>query len=155
MPGPPANEPSQEDRLLAAASYVSYFTGFWLIVPIAVYVYRREKSRFVAHHAIRALLFHLFLIPAFVLGMILSFGIAIGLATSADASTMRSHQGAFTGLFAILTWTAWILPLLIHFMLSVILAIGAFQGRIQTKSMMGRLAEGILGHDKGVAPPSN
>jgi hypothetical protein len=39
--------PSREDRLLAAAGYLGYFTGFWLVVPIVIYILKREKSRFV------------------------------------------------------------------------------------------------------------
>ena len=83
---------TQEERLLAAAGYLGYFTGFWLVVPIVIYVFYRDKSRFVAHHALRAALYHILAVPVFLLSWILSFAITFGVAIA-----MSDRRGAGAG----------------------------------------------------------
>ncbi len=146
-------EPSQEDRLLAAAGYLGYFTGFWLVVPILIYVLKREKSRFVAHHAMRAVLLHLLAVPLGIVCGVVSM--AIGIATMVAIQPHgggRGDESAMAGLFALFVWGSWIFPFLVYFVVTVLASIAAFQGRVNTTSMFGRLSEWALKQDKSVAP---
>ena len=45
----------QEERLVAACTYLSWLVGFWIIGPVALYLLYREKSRYVAFHAIQSI----------------------------------------------------------------------------------------------------
>lgn len=150
FPGPPPSDISQEDRMLAAAAYVSYFLGFWIVAPAAIYVLRREKSRFVAHHAIRAIIVQGLLVPVVALGFLLSFFAAL-LVASVSAPRAGEPSGAVVALFALSVWGGWLIPFMIHLATTIFMAIAAFQGRIQTRSLLGRLTERILGQDKSVA----
>lgn len=151
-PVPPA-DPSQEDRLLAAAAYLGYFTGFWLVVPIVVYVFRREKSRFVAHHAMRAVLLHLIAIPLSILCMLLSLAATIVTVTALDGpgAHRHDHGGALAGATMLMFWGSWLLPMLIYLLVTVLAAIRAFQGRVNKRSLLGRLSEWFLAKDRTVA----
>lgn len=150
FPAPPPDDISQEDRLFAAAAYLSYFAGFWMVAPAVIYVLRREKSRFVAHHAIRAMLIQGFLIPAVLAGFILSLSVGILLASAGERAA-RHSSGAFTAFWALMIWGSWLLPIFVHLAITVLTAISAFQGRIRPDSLLGRLTERILSHDKSVA----
>jgi uncharacterized Tic20 family protein len=46
--------PDKEDRLLAACAYLSWVAGLWIIGPVALYFIYRDKSRYVAFHALQA-----------------------------------------------------------------------------------------------------
>lgn len=146
---PPAAEPSQEDRLLAAASYVGHFAGFWLVVPIVVYVLKREKSRFVAFHALQAIIVHALLVPIAIAGYVFGLVASIGLAVAAEPHG-REHGGV-----AVLFFVPWILGLLvpwgIHAVLSIVCAVRAMQGRLARFPVAGWLADRFLAGDRGAA----
>jgi len=152
---PPAaaasSSPSQEDRLLAAAAYLGYFTGFWLVVPIVIYVLKREKSRFVAHHALRAVLLHVIAVPVFVLSWVLALALTFGAAAAFENSGHGSRDPHAT-LLTLVWLFGWIAPWLLYLALCARAAVRAFQGRMSTRSLLGRLVERFLGQDKTVAP---
>lgn len=50
----PVTAPTDEDRLAAAACYLSAFVGWWVFGPLAVYFWKGKSSRFVAFHSIQA-----------------------------------------------------------------------------------------------------
>jgi hypothetical protein len=50
----PALQPSTEERLLAAAAHLTLFMGFWIVGPLVLYFWQKERSRFVAFHAVQA-----------------------------------------------------------------------------------------------------
>lgn len=150
-PAPTTPEtPSNEDRMLAAISYASYFTGFWLIVPIVIYLYRREKSRFVAHHALRAVLLHIALVPVAILAVVLGFTLAVVVGISFEKSGSRGNEQVVAGVLALLVYGSAMLPFLIFFIVTAIAALRAFQGRVDTRSWMGRITEWGLGKDASV-----
>lgn len=56
-PGPGAavaESPSSEDRMVAAVAYLSWFVGMYLVVPVGIFFWARDRSRFVTFHAIQA-----------------------------------------------------------------------------------------------------
>lgn len=150
-PAAPA-EPSQEDRLLAAAAYLGYITGFWLVVPIVIYVVKRERSRFVAHHAMRAVILHLVAVPLGIMAFVVSLAVGIGTMVSLAPKGGRGGEDMMAGLFVLFVYGSWIVPFLIYFVVCVLAAIRAFQGRTNTGSWLGRLAEWFLRQDRSVAP---
>lgn len=151
---PPATpaDPSQEDRLLAAAAYLGYITGFWLVVPIVVYVFKREKSRFVAHHAMRAVILHLVAVPLGIVCFVLSMAVGIATMVSLGPRSGRGNEDVMAGLFALFIYGSWLFPFLVYFVVTVLAAVRAFQGRMSTGSWLGRLAEWFLKQDRSVAP---
>lgn len=149
--GTPPGDPSQEDRLLAAAAYLGYFTGFWLVVPIIVYVVKREKSRFVAHHAMRALILHLVAVPLGIVCALVSMAVGIGTMVALGPKSGRGNEDVMAGLFVFFVWGSWLLPFLLYFVMTVLASIRAFQGRVNKLSWVGRLAEWFLRQDKTVA----
>lgn len=144
-----ATDTTKEERLLAAAAYLGYFTGFWLIVPIVIYVFKREQSRFVAHHAVRAVLLHLIALPLFLLGWVLGAVVHILLLHAFDDRGRHASGGA-GALVMGLTVLAWGLPWIAYLALTAVAALRAFQGRVQTTSLLGRFVERLLGQDRTV-----
>lgn len=157
-PGPPSPPVSSEDRLLVAFVYLSYFTGFWLVAPVIVYVFKRETSRFVAHHALRAVIVHLLAIPVFIVSAILYLFLAFGLAALLQ-STGRGNDELHGLLVVVLSTAGWLLPGCLYLGLCVLATMRAAQGRLDTTSLLGRTVERWLGPDHrsvtaGRAPPS-
>ncbi|MFO0588299.1 MAG: DUF4870 domain-containing protein [Polyangiaceae bacterium] len=161
-PAPPPGSPpptvsqdqiSQEDRILAAVSYVGYFTGLWLVAPIVIYVVKREKSRFVAHHALRAALLHMLAIPVFFASWILALVLAFTVAVLVDNGHHGRGDQIMGGFVLVLYVLGWALPWFVYLLVCGLAAIRAFQGRLRTTTLLGRLVERMLGSDKTVAPP--
>jgi uncharacterized Tic20 family protein len=144
---PVVSSTTQEERILAAASYLGYVAGFWLIVPIVIYVLKREQSRFVAHHALRAVLLHLLAVPVLILGWLLAM---VGSFALASVFEDRRPDSAFGAAFLVTTVLAWLLPWFAFLVVTVLGAVRAFQGRIQTGSLFGRIVERLLGQDRTV-----
>jgi uncharacterized Tic20 family protein len=147
-PQPPAAEPSQEDRLLAAASYVGYLAGFWLIVPIVVYVLKREKSRFVAFHALQAIIVHVLLVPIAIIGVLFGLVATFALAAATDA---HGRDSSFGLLLVVPYLVGLLVPWGIHAVLSIVCAVRAMQGRAARFPVAAWLADRFLEGDKGAA----
>jgi uncharacterized Tic20 family protein len=135
--------PSQEDRLLAVVSHVSFLVGFWLVVPIAVYAIKRKESRFVAFHALQAAMVQVLFGATMTVGAVLVVvvGVAAGLSRSPVAGVMLTAVpllgfvgvcAALLGVHAYAAYTAW-------------------QGKSWSIPLAGSLARGILGADEGAA----
>jgi hypothetical protein len=71
---PPVPPPAQgNDKLLAILCHVSLFLGIGFILPLIVYLVKRDESQLVAAHAKEALNFHLSLLIYFVCTIPLAF----------------------------------------------------------------------------------
>ena len=57
-------QPSSEDRMVAAVAYLSWFVGMYLVVPVGIFFWARDRSRFVTFHAIQATLLALMMAVA-------------------------------------------------------------------------------------------
>jgi len=145
----PAVELTQEDRMLAAASYLGYLVGFWLVVPIVVYVLKREKSRFVAFHALQAIVIHVLGIP------VLIFGMVFPLVMTAVIALAVQPKGANQEAFGVVMMLAYLLGMLVpwgvYLALSVVCAVRAMQGRMARFPVAAWLTDRFLAGDKGVA----
>jgi uncharacterized Tic20 family protein len=87
--------PNQDERVMAALSHISIILPFMgLIASIVIWVTQKEKSRFVAFHALQALVYQLVEIMAWFLGIGCYFSsflgtiIVIPLTSSAGSSSV-------------------------------------------------------------------
>jgi len=136
---PTANSPERADRLLAMAAYLGCLVGLWLIAPIAVYALRRTRSRFAAHHAVRALLVHLAAIAVSFVGTLVVVFTSLAL-------IFIDPQA----LFGLLLWGALMASLLVYLVIVVVAAVQALHGRVDRDSRLGRATEWLLAQDAGV-----
>lgn len=142
-------ELTQEDRLMAAGSYLGYLVGFWLVVPIVVYVLKREKSRFVAFHSLQAIIVHVLAIPFFIFGWIFAIATSAGLALAMEPRA--ANKDAF-GLIMMLGYVVGLLvPWCVYLALSIVCAVRAMQGRMARFPIAAWLTDRFLAGDKGVA----
>lgn len=135
--------PTKADRLLAAAAYLGLLLGLWLVAPVAIYLYRRQESRFVAHHAARAALLHLACLALLVLCSLLLSLLTLALATSPSTTALL--------VYALLAWLGGLLPYLASLVVLVLAAVRASQGREDRTTRLGRAVEWLLRHDRAVA----
>ncbi len=79
-PPPPAGTPQQptgggassDERPLAAIAYLGgAFISF--LVPLVIYFIKKDQSRFVAFHALQAMIFHIVIIIGLLIGFMLTF----------------------------------------------------------------------------------
>lgn len=141
----PTAEPGAADRALAVAAYLGCLVGLWLIAPLAVYVLRRRCSRFAAHHAAQAALLQLLfgalltvcLLLAAILGSLALFVL--------DPPSMVSW-------IVLLGWGGWLVPVVLHLVLTLRSVWRAGRGRVAAGSRLGRMAEWLLAHDPGLPP---
>jgi len=143
VPATAALMPPQEDRLLAAVSHLSFFTGFWLVAPIAAYVIKRKESRFVAFHALQAALLQVLFGASTIVGAIVFvvLGVIAGL----------SHSPALVAVITIVPILGLAAAGLALCAVHAVAAYAAWQGRSWTIPIAGRLAAGIMGADEGAA----
>jgi uncharacterized Tic20 family protein len=137
---PTASPPAGADRLLAVAAYLGCLIGLWLIAPIAIYALRRTRSRFAAHHAVRALLVQLAAITVSVVGSLVVLFTSLAL-------VLIDPQAL---LFGLLLYGALMAGLLVYLVIVVIAAVQALHGQVVRDSRLGRATEWLLAQDVGV-----
>jgi uncharacterized Tic20 family protein len=69
-PPPPGWQPPAEDTTWAVLAHLSLF-AFGLIAPLVIYLVKKDESPFTRHHAAEALNFHLTLMIAGIVSLIL------------------------------------------------------------------------------------
>ena len=124
----------RSNRMWAAAGYLSFFVGFWIVVPAIAYAWKGRYSRFVAFHAVQAVLLQVALIPCMGVGMGISNVLRV------IGGTRRGHETlpeVVAGLvFAFLVT----LPVLA----SAWLGINALRGKTRTLPVLGRWAKRVV-----------
>jgi uncharacterized membrane protein len=130
---------------MAAVAHLSFFTGFWLVAPLAIYAIKRKESRFVAFHALQAALVHVLYGMGSVFATVLVFvagGLAAGLGHDNPAAAIALTLVSIAIL--VLVGMGWLVT-------HCVLAYGAWQGHEWQVPIVGRVARGILGSDEGAA----
>ena len=145
-----APKPEHADRWLAVVAYLGFLVALWLVAPIAVYLLRRRRSRFAAHHAVQAALLHL------LLGPLLTVCVLLATISGLVAALVVDSTGGGFGveIFILLGWCSWLVPAVIHVGLTGCAAWRAFRGRIDTTSRLGRMTRWLLAHDRELPPPA-
>jgi uncharacterized membrane protein len=135
---------SKEERTVAACSYLTWIAGFWLIGPVAVYLLYREKSRYVAFHAVQAIVVSAglsILMPVlWVGGMLAVFLLPFALGKSAVPGVM------LTGM-----WAVFAIVLIVPMLWMLLGAWRAFHGERWRVPLAWRVARRFT-KDDGLAP---
>lgn len=139
---PGAVEP-QENRLLAAVAHLACFAGFWFVGPIALYVLKRRESRFVAFHALQAVLVQA------LFGLVMTVGFVGFLVLFALVGSGK-HDGLAAATFA-LPLGGLALGVLGLVAVHLLAAFRAWRGEGWSIPLVGRIAMAILGADEGAA----
>ncbi len=124
----------RSNRMWAAAGYLSFFVGFWIVVPAIAYAWRGRHSRFVAFHAVQAVLLQVALVPCLAVGMGISNVLRlIGGSRRGNETVPELVAGlvlAFLATLPVLA-TAW-------------LGISALRGKTRTLPVLGRWAKKVV-----------
>ena len=131
--------PTQDERVSAMLAHVlQIFT--WFIGPLIIYVVRRD-SRFVAFHALQALLLQGVYFVGGTLLMILWFGVMIGgmVLVGEPGKPSAGQPVTFFLLFA-LVWLLWMACWVLTMVLGIVYGIKASSGEWAEYPLIGRLA---------------
>jgi len=130
------------DRRLAGAAHVTSLLGPWVILPFILYMFQRERSRFVAHHAMRAIVLQLAFVIACLTGMALGTSTLTTLMFLPEffVQLMLYQMYAFVG-FLVLIYVALILIAMVR----------AFSGQTDTGSLFARASDAVLERDARVS----
>ena len=122
-------------RVLASASYLSAFGGFWLIVPAAVYLWKGRQDRFLGFHALQAVFLQVAMIPIVFIGLGLAY--AIGAAMTLISHNMQPLAGFLALTIAGLAFT-------IPSAATVWLGMCALRGQPRELPLLGRWANAVV-----------
>jgi uncharacterized membrane protein len=64
-------------RVISAVSYLSAFSGFWLVVPGVVFLWKGRRDRFLGFHALQAIYLQVALIPITFVGIGLAYAVSL------------------------------------------------------------------------------
>ncbi len=140
---PPAHQgsasPSSEERVLAAASHLLLFMGVWVIGPLVIYFWQKDRSRFVAFHAVQATLTALAMIAVSMLGLVgyLVFVVA-GVALGAAGAPVAA------GIVMVAAVVAVMLLALLPSLLALWAAWRAYHGERYAIPIIGRVAGRLI-----------
>lgn len=139
------DEPSGEEKMIAAATYLLGFVGFWLVGSVLIYFWQRKRSAFVAYHAVQSVILQAWVFVAVTSAVVLSL---IGIVGTAWAGGRGAHDGWLPYLFigGIILLYAFIIVAPVYWHLRG--AWVAAQGKIYRAPLFGRLADKLL--DTGI-----
>jgi uncharacterized Tic20 family protein len=135
--------PSQDDRTLAAVAHLSFFTGFWLVAPIAIYAIKRKESRFVGLYALQAAFLQVLFGTgtAFFVALCFVLMAAIGISGRQELAAIA----AVVPIFGVFSGGAGLLAMHLY------AAFRAWQGKEFNVPIAGHLARAIMNADEGAA----
>lgn len=135
-----AQEPTTEERLLGAAAHLLLFMGLWVVGPLVLYFWHKERSTFVAFHAVQATLTALStLVVASTLGIVYLVGI-ITTTLAFDRAGYRDYAGLAMLAFVLAVLVLAALPTL----WGLYAAWKAFHGECWKIPILGRLARRLV-----------
>jgi uncharacterized membrane protein len=140
---------SQDDRALAALAHGSAFVGFPFIAPICIYFYKRDQSRFVAFHALQALITHLGFFAVAIGGYILSI-----ITSVVSVALLEKGPSVLEPLLFMLGWFVFLgVPSLTIAGIEAYATYRAWIGHGYRIPIAGRIALRILDAPAPAAPP--
>jgi uncharacterized Tic20 family protein len=132
--------PSGEEKMIAAATYLLGFVGFWLVGAVLIYFWQRDKSRFIAYHAVQSVILQMTIFLAVVLALVATIAGVVG--SSILASSSRAE------------WHGWVIMVLIIFGYGFCLVAPVYwalrgawvaaHGRLYEAPLFGRLAHRLV-----------
>jgi uncharacterized membrane protein len=127
-----------QQRLLAAVSHFAILGGFWLVVPVAIYLWKRETSRFVAFHALQATLLAIAAVPLSIAVIVLAAAFGLG------ALLVFGGDGGTFALEVILVWGAVCVSGSVTAVLAIIAGVKALRGETWSMPILGPLAQRVI-----------
>jgi uncharacterized membrane protein len=143
---PEVTEPTKEECLLACVAHLALFGGFWLLGPLALYYWKHKESRFIAFHAVQAILLSLVMLAFGILGMLVLFVLVLGLAAAAHAAFGKGAAGPAV----MLGYALGLLIMALPAILAIVGGVRAFRGQWWSMPIIGGLAKTWL--DKNEPP---
>lgn len=140
-------EPSGEEKMIAAATYLLGFIGFWLVGALVIYFWQRKRSVFVAYHAVQSVILQAWIFVVVSSAVVL---VLVGFVGMAWAGSRSSIGGWFpyvlTGGLMLMYGFIIIAPIYWHLRGAWVAA----QGKLYHAPIFGRLADKFI----DPAPPS-
>ena len=136
-----ALEPTQDERTMAILAHVLQIVGWW-IAPLIIFLIKRE-SRFVAFHALQALLLQIAYLIIFGAFMVLWIG---GIFLTIAQSHPGPNSGPPTVMFILfpLIWLGWMGFWVLMLVVAIVYGVKAGRGEWAEYPLLGRLARRIL-----------
>jgi uncharacterized membrane protein len=128
--------------MMAAVAHLSFFVGFWLVAPIAFYVVKRKESRFVAFHAMQALVAHVLAMALGVAG-VLVFAVGVGI-----GAVSAQREPAALIVVPVLLLVLGTIAVAVA-VVNAVAAYKAWVGEMWSIPLAGPIARGIMGADVG------
>jgi len=129
---------------MAAACHLSSLAGFGFIGPIVIYLTQRERSGFVARHALQALFLQL--LAGVVTAILVVISLSV-IAASVGAAVVIRHSSSDLAMVPFLLWILFLgslsLPGLLFFVAMVFGIIECLQGREANLPIVGNLARSV------------
>lgn len=129
---------------MAAACHLSSLAGFGFIGPVVIYLTQRERSGFVARHALQALFLQLFAAAVTVLLVVASLGLV---AATIGFTAVSRHASSDLAMIPILLWVLFLgglsVPGLLYLIAMVLGTIECLQGREASLPIAGNLARSV------------
>jgi len=125
---------TQEERSMAMASHLlQLFTGF--LGPLIIYCIKKDQSKFVAYHALQAIVWHVLYAACTVLGVVLTFALAV-------VTTPHGSNGP--PLFFVLFMLLIMGVALLNFILGIVFSIKAYNGEWSSYPVIGQWVKRFL-----------
>ena len=139
--------PSGEEKMIAAATYLLAFVGFWLVGSVLIYFWQRDRSRFIAYHAVQSVILQMTIALAVVVTIALTFAGMVGSGLLASSARADGY-GVLIMIFVILGY-GFCLIAPVYWALRG--AWVAAHGRFYEAPLFGRLAHKLV--DTQAPPP--
>ena len=137
-------EPTSDEKTMATLAQVLQLVGWW-IAPLIIYLIRRE-SKFVAFHAMQALLWQILVMIWWFGTMIVWFGVIFTTMISHAGKTAPNNLpplGFFLGAAAI--WLVAMVVVGLNLFIGIYYGIKAGRGEWAASPIIGRMAHRIVG----------
>ena len=136
-------DPTQEERTFGTLSHALQTVGWW-IAPLVIFLSKKQQSRFVAFHALQALLFQLIVLVAWVGAMAVWIGFIVSTVIHTRVGQAPPQPPAEMMLLFPFIWlfgmAIWICALL----LTILYSIKAGRGEWEKYPLLGGLAARML-----------
>lgn len=133
---------------MAAACHLSSLVGFGFLAPLAIYFTQRERSGFVARHALQALFLQLSATLLTFLFILVGLGL---IGATVGVSVLSKHSLDHLGAIPVLLWLGFLvgscIPGVLYMIAMVVGTLEGIQGREAGLPILGGLARSV--HPQG------
>ena len=139
------NEPTSDEKLLAGLSHLSII-AFSIIAPFIIWLIQRQKSQYVAFHALQSLFYHL---ATTVVSVVLACAFIFVFFRAIASGTANEGMAIFADLAILAIFVLMTLVAVALTIYGIVGAVMAFQGKPFRYILAGRWAARATGFDEG------